>query len=334
MNPLMNAIEINNLTKKFGELTAVDSVSVSVKQGEIFGLLGPNGAGKTTLISMLVTMKKPTAGKATVNGFDIAEQPDEVRKSIGIIFQDPSLDEELTAYENLELHAAMYGVAQSEIKKRINEVIEMVELKDKANEIVKTFSGGMRRRLEIARGLLHYPKILFLDEPTVGLDPQTRKHIWEYVKKLKDERGVTVVLTTHYMEEADSLCDRVAIIDNGKIITLNSPTELKNSLGGDTIVIATSKAAELAAKAKKFKWAKEVTPHDGKLTIRVANGEKKIPLLIEAARKSKISIQSVSLHKPTLDDVFLHYTGKTIREEERSTKESIRIRTRAWSGRR
>ena len=334
MNPLMNAIEINNLTKKFGELTAVDSVSVSVKQGEIFGLLGPNGAGKTTLISMLVTMKKPTAGKATVNGFDIAEQPDEVRKSIGIIFQDPSLDEELTAYENLELHAAMYGVAQSEIKKRINEVIEMVELKDKANEIVKTFSGGMRRRLEIARGLLHYPKILFLDEPTVGLDPQTRKHIWEYVKKLKDERGVTVVLTTHYMEEADSLCDRVAIIDNGKIITLNSPTELKNSLGGDTIVIATSKAAELAAKAKKFKWTKEVTPHDGRLTIRVANGEKKIPLLIEAARKSKISIQSVSLHKPTLDDVFLHYTGKTIREEERSTKESIRIRTRAWSGRR
>ena len=330
----MNAIEITNLTKKFGELTAVDSVSVSVKQGEIFGLLGPNGAGKTTLISMLVTMKKPTAGKATVNGFDIAEQPDEVRKSIGIIFQDPSLDEELTAYENLELHAAMYGVAQIEIKKRIEEVIEMVELKDKQNEIVKTFSGGMRRRLEIARGLLHYPKILFLDEPTVGLDPQTRKHIWEYVKKLKDERGVTVVLTTHYMEEADSLCDRVAIIDNGKIITLNSPTELKNTLGGDTIVIATSKAAELAAKAKKFKWAKEVTPHDGKLTIRVANGEKKIPLLIEAARKSKISIQSVSLHKPTLDDVFLHYTGKTIREEERSTKESIRIRTRAWSGRR
>ena len=251
------AIETDNLTKKFSDLTAVDNVSLKVNEGEIFGLLGPNGAGKTTLISMLVTLKKPTSGTAKVNGFDIHKNPDGVRKSIGIIFQDPSLDEELTAFENLELHAAMYGISKAEREKRIIEVIETVELKDRLNTVVKTFSGGMRRRLEIARALLHYPKVLFLDEPTIGLDPQTRKHVWDYIKKLKEEHGITILLTTHYMDEADSLCDRIAIIDQGKVIVLDSGKALKDSLGGDTLKIETNQAEKLQNALKGMKGVKD-----------------------------------------------------------------------------
>src|SRR5512143_1392446 len=250
----MNAIEIDKLTKKFGELVAVDDVSLEIKEGQIFGLLGPNGAGKTTLISMLVTMKKPTSGRATVNGFDVVKEADQTRKSIGIVFQDPSLDEELTAYENLELHAAMYGLEPAERKGRIMEVIETVELSDRLNDVVKTFSGGMRRRLEIARGLLHYPKILFLDEPTIGLDPQTRNHVWEYIKKLKIEHGITVVMTTHYMDEADSLCDIVGIIDHGKIMAMGTPASLKDSLGGDIISMKAQKPEALEAAVKGLAW--------------------------------------------------------------------------------
>lgn len=326
----MDAIQTSNLTKKFGPLAAVDSVSLSVPQGQIFGLLGPNGAGKTTLISMLVTMKKPTSGSASVNSFDISHKPDDVRKSIGIVFQDPSLDEELTAYENLELHAAMYGVEKKDRESRIREVMEMVELTDRINSIVKTFSGGMRRRLEIARGLLHYPKILFLDEPTIGLDPQTRSHIWEYVKKLKAQHGITVFLTTHYMDEADSLCDRVAIIDQGRIIAEGTPSSLKSSLGGDTITIETGKATALCSLLKDFGCRGVPTPHNGQLTLSIDDGEKKIPKIIALAGKEGIPISSVSLHKPTLDDVFLHYTGRTIREEEATAKDSMRMRRRAW----
>ncbi len=326
----MEIIQTSNLTKKFNSLAAVDSVSFSVSEGEIFALLGPNGAGKTTLISMLVTMKKPTSGSASVNSFDISRKPDDVRKSIGIVFQDQSLDEELTAYENLELHAAMYGVQKKDRESRIKEVINMVELTDRLHSIVKTFSGGMRRRLEIARGLLHYPKILFLDEPTIGLDPQTRSHIWQYVKKLKKEHGITVVLTTHYMDEADSLCDRVAIIDRGKIIAEGTPSSLKDSLGGDTITMETERAAALCSLLKDFGCRGEPTPHNGKLTLMIDNGEKKIPKIMALAEKNGIPVSSVSLHKPTLDDVFLHYTGKTIREEEATAKDSIRIRRKAW----
>ena len=325
----MEMIQTSHLTKKFKSLAAVDSVSFSVSEGEIFALLGPNGAGKTTLISMLVTMKKPTSGSASVNNFSISKNPDDVRKSIGIVFQDQSLDEELTAYENLELHAAMYGVEKKEREARISEVIRMVELEDRLHSVVKTFSGGMRRRLEIARGLLHYPKILFLDEPTIGLDPQTRNHIWEYIKKLKAEHGITVFLTTHYMDEADQLCDRVAIIDHGKIIAMGRTEDLKNSLGGDTITIETPKAAKLCKLFGGMDCAKRVKPHNGTVTLQVERGEKKIPSLIEAARKAKIPITSVNLHKPTLDDVFLFYTGKTIREEEVSGSERMRTRIRA-----
>ena len=326
----MSAIETSKLTKRFNSLTAVNEVTLNVKQGEIFGLLGPNGAGKTTLISMLVTMRRPDSGSATVNGFDLAKHPDDVRRSIGIVFQDQSLDEELTAYENLEIHAAMYGVEGEERKKRIHSVLEMVELYGRKDDPVKTFSGGMRRRLEIARGLIHHPKVLFLDEPTLGLDPQTRKHIWEYVKKLKKEKGVTILLTTHYMDEADLLCDRIAIIDHGKVIALDSADALKNSLGGDTIVVDTSCAGKLEKALKDKKWVKKSACHDGKLTLEVENGEKRIPELISIAEKNKADVKSVSLRKPTLDDVFLSYTGRTIREENATAKDHMRQMGKAW----
>jgi ABC-2 type transport system ATP-binding protein len=329
-DPFMFAIETQNLTKKFGDLIAVDSASIKVKQGEIFGLLGPNGAGKTTLISILVTMKKPTSGKGMVEGVDVAENPGAVRKNIGITFQDPSLDEDLTAYENLELHAAMYGIPRKEREEKITEILKMVELEDRRNSVVKTFSGGMRRRLEIGRTLLHSPKVLFLDEPTIGLDPQTRNHIWDYVKKLRETHGVTILLTTHYMDEADSLCDRVAIMDKGKIVAMDTATALKDSLGGDTIVIETSQAAKLCKMLGGLECAKEAVPHDGKVTLRVTQGEKKIPKIMQFAKEKGIDVESVSLHKPTLDDVFLHYTGKTIREEEASGKDSMRMHRKAW----
>jgi ABC-2 type transport system ATP-binding protein len=329
----MDVIETTKLTKKFGDLVAVNEVSLKVKEGEIFGLLGPNGAGKTTLISMLVTMKKPSSGMAFVNGFDVVKESDEVRKSIGVVFQDPSLDEDLTAYENLELHAAMYGLAKAEREKRIIEVIEMVELKDMLNNLVKTFSGGMRRRLEIARALLHYPKILFLDEPTLGLDPQTRAHVWEYIHKLKKEHGITILVTTHYMDEADNNCDRIAIIDHGKIIALDTPASLKDSLGGDNIEIETESIEKLKIALKRQTYIKNIKMQERKVILTVLNGERCIPKIMDAARRARIKIDSISLREPTLDDVFMHYTGKNIRDEVVSPSESFRIRKRAMSAR-
>jgi len=328
----MDIIDIEGLTKRFGELTAVDNVSLKIAEGEIFGLLGPNGAGKTTLISMLVTMKKPTSGTAKVNGFDIVKGADGARKSLGIVFQDPSLDEELTAYENLELHAAMYGMPKSERECRIREVVETVELTDRLGDIVKTFSGGMRRRLEIARGLLHYPKILFLDEPTIGLDPQTRNHVWEYIKKLKKEHSITIIMTTHYMEEADSLCDRVAIIDHGKIIAKDTPAALKDSLGGDIVMIKTPQPEKMKEAVQAF--AKKIKIDDGTISISVEKAEKRIVQITDLARENNIEIESINMHRPTLDDVFLHYTGRTIREEAVGGKEAMRMRRSAWRSRR
>ncbi len=327
-------IETTDLTKRFDQLTAVDSVSIKVNEGEIFGLLGPNGAGKTTLISMLVTMKKPNSGSAFVNGYDVTKNPGEVRNSIGIVFQDPSLDEELTAYENLELHAAMYGIEAKDRKREITSVIKIVDLEDRLNDVVKTFSGGMRRRLEIARGLLHCPKVLFLDEPTLGLDPQTRSSIWDAIRKMKKEKKVTIVLTTHYLEEADALCDRVAIIDHGKIVALDRSETLKNSLGGDIIIIESSDTARLETAFKTLPYAVGIKSLDGKITLKVSNGERKIPELLEVARKEGVEVKAVSLHKPTLDDVFLHYTGRAIREEGVSGKDSMKFRMRAFRARR
>jgi len=326
----LNAIELNALTKKFGDFTAVNDVTLSVAEGEIFGLLGPNGAGKTTLISMLVTMKRPTSGNAKVSGFDVVSDPGMARRSIGIVFQDPSLDEELTAHQNLELHGAMYGMEKETREERINQVIEMVELKNRLHDQVKNYSGGMRRRLEIARGLMHYPKVLFLDEPTVGLDPQTRKHIWEYIKKLRQEHNVTIVLTTHYLDEADGVCDKVAIIDMGKIIALDTPENLKNSLGGDIVSIQTDGCEKVKKALNNFAWIKEIKCHDGKTDIRLEQSEKKVPTILKETEKNGIEVKSINIRKPTLDDVFLHYTGRTIREEEASGKFSMRLRRKAW----
>ncbi len=328
----MHIIQMEGLGKSFGALAAVDSVSLGIREGEIFGLLGPNGAGKTTLISLLVTMKKPTAGSARVNGFDVVREPDGVRRSIGIVFQDPSLDEELTAYENLELHAAMYGIERKDRRERILEVIRTVELEDRLHDMVKTFSGGMRRRLEIARGLLHYPKILFLDEPTIGLDPQTRKHVWDYIRRLKEEHGITIVMTTHYMEEADSLCDRVAIIDHGRIIALDTSEALKNSLGGDIVVVRTPGAARLAKALAALPFVKKAKIDDGGVSLSVEDAEGNMVRIMDAARKAKAEVRSIGMHKPTLDDVFLHYTGRGIRDESASGKDAMRIRRRAWHG--
>lgn len=316
------AIQTKDLTKQFNGLVAVDSLNVKIKQGEIFGLLGPNGAGKTTLISMLSTTLKPSSGTASVNGFDIIKKPAEVRKSIGIVFQDQSLDDRLTGKENLEMHARLYGVEKNQRKKRINEVLELVELKDRADKFVKTYSGGMRRRLEIARGLIHYPRVLFLDEPTLGLDPQTREHVWTYIKELAKREKITIVMTTHYMEEADLLCDRIAIIDHGKIIALDTSDALKKKLSGDSIVLKVNNID----KAKKiFDNYKEV---DGRLALFVKDAERDIKKIFEKARKNKIEILEASIRKPTLNEVFLKLTGREIREEVAGFKDHLKNRHR------
>jgi len=322
----MIAIKVENLTKKFNELVAVDSISFEIKSGEIFGLLGPNGAGKTTTISMLSTMLKPTSGSALVNDFDILGSQDNVRKSIGVVFQDPSLDEELTAYENMDFHGRLYRIPKKIRQKKSIELLKLVELEDRKDSLVKTFSGGMRRRLEIARGLLHEPKILFLDEPTLGLDPQTRNRLWEYIEKLNKDKGITIILTTHYMEEADKLCGNVAIIDHGKIIALDSPENLKQKIGGDVISIESFNSGELYSKLKALDWIKHTELHNGVVTIHLANAEKRVAELVSLAQKNKISIISISIHKPTLEDVFLHFTGRTIREQEADSKDNMRMR--------
>jgi len=308
-------IETIDLTRRFNGLVAVDKLNVSVEQGEIFGLLGPNGAGKTTTISMLCTILKPTSGTAKVNGFDIVRQATQVRKSIGIVFQDPSVDDRLTGRENLHMHANLYGVPPSEQKTRIKKVLELVELEERADSILRTYSSGMRRRLEIARGLIHYPKILFLDEPTIGLDPQTRDHIWVYIKELKQTQDITIVLTTHYMEEADRLSDRVAIIDYGKIVALDTPIRLKKTLEGDIITVRAKNTEKLvsvlAGQANVLKT--HVLKDTVELTVR--EGEEFVPRVVEIAAQNDISVEAIVLHQPSLEDVFLHYTGRAIRPE-------------------
>lgn len=326
----MSIIKLKNLTKKFNGFTAVDRISFEINEGEIFGFLGPNGAGKTTTISMLATILPPTEGTAEINNFDIAKDKHNVRNSIGIVFQDPSLDDELTAYENLVFHAIMYGLKRDIIEKRISESLSLVDLEKRKNDLVRTFSGGMKRRLEIARALMHHPKILFLDEPTVGLDPQTRVNIWDYVKKLNKEEKITIILTTHYMEEAEKLAGRIAIIDNGKIIAIDSPANLKNILGGDVVSISATNSKALSEEFKKIKWIKKVSIHNGNVDVNVSKAEEHISSLLKAANESGIEVQSISIHKPSLEDVFLQLTGKTIREEEASIKDSMRLQRRMW----
>ncbi|RLG30912.1 ABC transporter ATP-binding protein [Methanosarcinales archaeon] len=328
----MIAIQVENLTKRFNGLTAVDNISFSINRGEVFGLLGPNGAGKTTTIAMLSTMLKPTSGSASVNNFDMLKNEGDVRKSIGIVFQDQSLDEELTAYENMDFHGRLYRIPKKIRQKKITELLELVELEKKKNNLVKTFSGGMRRRLEIARGLLHEPKVLFLDEPTLGLDPQTRNHLWEYIEKLNKEKGITIVLTTHYMEEADRLCDRMAILDQGMIIVLDTSEKLKEEIGGDVITIKSLEIDHLYSKINALSWVKHAEPHDDSVTISLQNAEKHVAEIVNLASVNGIVIDSISIHKPTLEDVFLHFTGRTIREEKSSTKDQMRMMHRMKRG--
>jgi ABC-2 type transport system ATP-binding protein len=324
------AVTTTKLTKQFGSLTAVDCIDISIGRGEVFGLLGPNGAGKTTTISMLATLLKPTSGKAYVDGYDITAQKVAVRSSIGLVFQDPSSDEELTAEENMDFHGRLYSVPKSVRKKRIPELLSMVDLADRSGDRVKTFSGGMKRRLEIARGFLHHPAVLFLDEPTSGLDPQTRRRIWEHIQMLNSERDVTVLLTTHSMEEADFLCGRIAIMDHGKIIALGSPGELKNGLGGDLISIETENNDKLLLLLAGADWTGKPRILDGRVNITVTEGESKIPELIRLTEGAGIDIKSVTLKKPTLEDVFIHHTGRAIRAEAGSTVDRMRQRRRAF----
>ncbi len=310
----MDAIETKDLTKKFGRLAAVDGVNIKVKQGEIFGLLGPNGAGKSTIISMLCTILKPTSGTATVNGYDIIKQPSLVRKSIGIVFQDPSVDDRLTGKENLEMHADLYGVPAPEKKSQIDKVLELVELSERSNDFVRNYSSGMRRRLEIARSLVHTPKVLFLDEPTIGLDPQSRDHIWSYIRELLKTEEITIILTTHYMEEADKLCDRVAIIDHGNIVALDAPESLKEKLGGETITVKTQNNPLYLEKIKETGIIKSVIIAGDEVKMTVDNAHTILSHVVDVASKNGIIIESISLQEPQLDDVFLHYTGKALRE--------------------
>jgi len=312
---MTNVIETHQLTKTYGSLKAVDKLDITVESGEVFGLLGPNGAGKTTALSMLCTILKPTSGTATVNGYDIVKEANKVRKSIGIVFQDPSIDDRLTGRENLFMHANLYGVPTSEQKERINRILKLVELEDRANDLLRTYSGGMRRRLELGRGLIHYPKVLFLDEPTVGLDPQTRDHIWKYIHQLKEAQDITVVLTTHYMDEADRLSDRIAIMDNGKIVILDSPPNLKETLEGDVVAVKSNNIDALSGLVTKLLGLEKKQIVDGSLEITVRNGKAVMPRIMELATQNNIYVESIVLREPNLEDVFLHYTGRTIRED-------------------
>ncbi|SDL81308.1 ATP-binding cassette domain-containing protein [Sediminibacillus halophilus] len=314
-----NIVEVKGLKKNYKGFLAVTGVDFEVGEGEIFGFLGPNGAGKSTTINMLSTIIKPSEGKASINGFDIVADKNKVRSSIGLIFQESTLDEKLTANENLMLHCKFYGVPKEKREERINEVLEIVDLKDKRGNIVDTFSGGMKRRLEIARGLLHYPRVLFLDEPTVGLDPQTRNHIWEYILRLKEKAGITIFLTTHYMDEAE-ICDRVAVMDHGKLIALDTPDQLKTNVGGDIIEIETENNQEAKAVLIE-KYEVEVKEAGGSLTFQVDKGSE---FLVQFVKNFDIPIKTVNLRRPTLNDVFLALTGREIREETASSKEKVK----------
>ncbi len=327
----MNAVEVEGLVRRFGDFVAVNGVSFQVQQNEIFGFLGPNGAGKTTTINVLCTLLRPSGGSARVNGFDVAAQQDQVRQSIGLIFQDPSLDEQLTGRENMRFHAMLYDVSREQFKRRSEQLLAMVDLTEKADELVRTYSGGMRRRLEIARGLLHHPKVLFLDEPTLGLDPQTRRHIWDYLLRLRIERGVTMFMTTHYMDEAEN-CDRIAIIDHGVIVALDTPDNLKALVGGDIITLRTSDSqAAMQALRDEHSLAPRQGP-EGQVILEAEGGEALIPRLIASFANGRrpVEINSVSLRRPTLEDVFLKLTGRAIRAEEADEKERMRQRRRMF----
>ncbi len=302
-------VELESLRKKFGDLVAVDGATFSINEGEVFGLLGPNGAGKTTILHMLATLLRPTGGKARVNGYDVVREPAKVRKSIGMVFQEPSSDDLLTGYENLKLHALLYGVPRGIREKRIKEVLDLVDLWDRRGDLVKHYSGGMRRRLEIARGLLHNPKVLFLDEPTLGLDPQTREHIWHYIEGLVAEHKISIIITTHYMEEADRLCDRIAIVDHGRLVVLDTPENLKQELGGD-IVKLEIREPNLKA-VESLPYVKKVEVKGSAVFLTVTDAGAHIQEILSLVGK----VNTAELRPPSLDDVFMHYTGREYKEQ-------------------
>jgi len=322
-------IEAKGLVKKYKEIEAVRGIDLEVAQGEIFGFLGPNGAGKSTTISMLCTLLSPTAGTASVAGIDVVRDPARVRQRIGLVFQDPSLDDQLTGRENLEFHAFIYSVPAAERRGRIDKMLELLQLTDRASSQVRTYSGGMKRRLEIARGMLHEPQVLFLDEPTLGLDPQTRRNIWTHLNDLRSRTGVTIFMTTHYMDEAE-FCDRIAIIDRGQIVALGTPDQLKAMVGGDVVTMTSSKPDDAAGQIETMLG---VTPtrENGTLRMEVPDGKKFVPRLV---RQLTAPVDTVSLRRPSLDDVFLKLTGRAIRDEEASQTDRMRAMAGRWMGRR
>jgi ABC-2 type transport system ATP-binding protein len=305
-------IETHEISKKYDDFTAVDSINLKIPKNSVYGVLGPNGAGKSTLISLLCTILHPTSGTATVNGYDILKNPKDVRKSIGVVFQSRSLDDILTGREHLEMHASLYGVPFEVRKKRIEEVLDLIALGDKADQYVKTYSGGMKRRLEIGRGLVHHPEVLILDEPTLGLDPQTRESIWQYISKLNKKEDITVLMTTHYMEEADKLCDTVAIMNQGKIITADSPLNLKRELKADTITIRVDKPDKFIKEAKKLDFIKDIYIKDSAIKLMVERGENLVAEVVNFANNYEIFVNSIELEHPNLEDVFIKYTGTSI----------------------
>ena len=325
------AIEVRGLVKRYGEIEAVRGVEFAVKTGEVFGFLGPNGAGKTTTINMLCTLVKPTAGSATVAGYDVMRERDDVRRNIGLVFQDPTLDGYLTAEQNLRLHAELYGVQSNLVKPRMRQVLEMIGLWDRKDSVVATFSGGMRRRLEIARGLMHSPRVLFLDEPTIGLDPQTRRSIWTYIRELKEREEITIFMTTHYMDEAE-WCDRIAIMDHGQIVALDSPETLKAGVGTDRVTIHTDDdEAAIGALAERF--GVEAGIVEGAVSFGVPAGEEFVPRLFQDWDPAHPSIRSDSVSRPTLDDVFMSFTGSSIRDaEEDQSKQRNRVMMQVMTG--
>jgi len=318
-------ISVKRLVKKFGPITAVDDISFDVEEGTIFGFLGPNGAGKTTTINVLCTLQGPTSGWAFVAGHDCMMEPASVRKAIGIVFQDTTLDKDLTAYENLAFHAYLYSVPKAEIRPRSEDALRFVGLYERKDDLVKKFSGGMKRRLEVARGLIHRPRVLFLDEPTLGLDPQSRANLWEYIIRLPERHNVTVFMTTHYMEEAE-VCERIAIIDHGKLIAEGSPEELKKTVGGDVVYLKTKDNEKAKAEIKRL-FEIEAQERDGELYLTVQRGDTYIPLLISGLAGTVLSVRQ---ERPTLNDVFLKFTGKAIRDVEETEAGTIKEEVRAY----
>jgi ABC-2 type transport system ATP-binding protein len=310
-----------------GKIRAVDGVSFRVRDGEVFGFLGPNGAGKTTTVQMLTANLRPTQGRGITSGLDVAAQAMEVKRRIGLVFQESTADGDLTGRENLELQAALYSVPNAEARTRIDSLLARMQVADAADRPVRTYSGGMRRRLELAVGLVHSPKILFLDEPTLGLDPQGRAGFWRYIQELRQELGLTVFLTTHYLDEADNLCDRLAIIDHGKIVASGTPAQLKDNLGGDVVTIRVRENGhDLTSAFQTVPGATSVQAQDGAYRVKCANGETMVPLLVDRAAREGVGVLGVSLKRPSLDEVFLEYTGREFREEEGPSATDMAVR--------